>query len=127
MRLSELPNFFRVGSQLTELQKINLSNNNLFNGRKVFEILSQLHNLRRLNLSHNALNGCLDELAGTIVTLEELRLDSNQLTALPANVGRWKSLKVFTASDNSLQGTPPPPPLSDHDLSSPCSLASRSL
>jgi leucine-rich repeat protein SHOC2 len=105
MRLAELPNFFDIGSQLTELLEINLSNNNLFNGRKVFEILSQLQKLRRLNLCHNSLNGCLDELAGNIITLEELRLDSNQLTALPTNVGRWKALKIFTANDNSLQGT----------------------
>lgn len=38
MRLAELPNFFEIGPELTILVDVNLSNNNLFNGRKIFEV-----------------------------------------------------------------------------------------
>lgn len=66
--------------------------------------MSQFPKLKRLNLSNNYLNGCLDGLAGNIITLEELRLDSNQLTSLPTTVRNWKHLKIFSVSDNNLQG-----------------------
>lgn len=42
-------------------------------------------------------------MAGSISTLEELRLDSNQLTSLPSSIQNWKILKIFTASENSIQ------------------------
>lgn len=46
----------------------------------------------------------MPDIAGDLNLLEELRLDTNHITSLPATVAHWTHLKVLTASGNSLTG-----------------------
>jgi hypothetical protein len=76
------------------------------------KVLSQLTGLKKLNLSFNCLNGVLSETLGTMLSLEVLHLDNNQITGFPTNTDGWTNLKTLTASENSIRGTsdfsPPP-------------------
>lgn len=111
MRLSELPSFFRQdnslsASTLSHILDLNLSNNNLFNQRNLFQIISLFSNLQKLNLSSNSLNGILDDMIGSFHALEELQLQHNQITGLPPSVRHWKCLQLLNVSDNCLVRIP---------------------
>jgi hypothetical protein len=134
MRLSVMPNIFEVNEDLLNLVDVNLSRNQLFNGNKVFQVsdssflldllsnclslclfltlcaqvLSQLTGLKKLNLSFNCLNGVLSDTLGTMLSLEVLHLDNNQITGFPTNTDGWTNLKTLTACENSIRGTPSP-------------------
>ena len=58
--------------------------------------------LRRLNLNSNKLDG-LPELEG-LVSLEELTLTKNHLTALPASIGTLQNLRKFEFMYNKIEG-----------------------
>jgi Leucine-rich repeat (LRR) protein len=106
LKLVSLPEASGFLYELQSLTDVNLSKNNLFNNEEVFVILSQLSALRRINLSENFLNGTLPDSIGSLSYLEELRMDLNQLVALPPTISQLTALRVLTISDNSLKSLP---------------------
>jgi leucine-rich repeat protein SHOC2 len=106
MKLAELPLLDVFETQLTQLTDLNLSRNKLFNGDDLFEALLNLRHLKKLNVSDNCLNGPLSPHACELTRLEELRLDANRVTALPADSGAWVALRVLSASNNMLVTLP---------------------
>lgn len=105
---SFLPEDLAASKEVRErIVDLNLARNQLFNSDSVFLVLQRLENLRRLAIPNNHLNGSLSELAGSLVHLEELDLDGNQLTRLPDSCENWTKLRVFSAGNNSLLTLPP--------------------
>ncbi|OAD58387.1 Protein flightless-1 [Eufriesea mexicana] len=112
---------------LTNLQELDLSQNNL---PRVPDALYSLSNLRRLNLSDNqitelsttielwvkleTLNICRNKLSAIpaslckIVTLRRLYLNDNRLDfeGIPSGIGKLSSLQVFSAANNHLEMIP---------------------
>lgn len=111
-------------TQLVHIKELNLARNKLFNGDMLFQVrqaeddvcsksincsilgqaLVNLKQLKKLNVSENCLNGPLSRHACELTALEELHLDTNRLSSLPADCSAWASLRVLTVSDNCLQG-----------------------
>ncbi|CAM9338028.1 unnamed protein product, partial [Ectocarpus sp. 12 AP-2014] len=106
-RLGFLPEEIRERPEMACLTNLNLSRNQLFNSDHVFGILLGLKNLKKLDLTDNFFNGVLSAAAGRLRELEELRLDVNQITELPAAVDMWTELRVFSISHNALTVLPP--------------------
>jgi len=98
-QLTTLPEWL---GQLTQLQSLNLSHNQL---TALPESLGQLTHLRSLNLSRNQLTA-LPEWLGQLTQLRWLNLDSNQLTALPEWLGQLTHLQSLSLSDNRLPSLP---------------------
>ncbi|CAM9471754.1 unnamed protein product, partial [Hapterophycus canaliculatus] len=101
-RLGFLPEEIRERPEMACLTDLNLSRNQLFNSDHVFGVLVCLKNLKKLDLTDNFFNGVLSVTAGKLRELEELRLDVNQITELPAAVDMWTELRVLSLSHNAL-------------------------
>ena len=81
----------------TDIQKLDLSNNNL--GGSLQAEVRQLQNLKVLNLSNNHFAGVPAEI-GQLKNLEELNLSNNQITGLPYELGKLSNLKVLDLRGN---------------------------
>jgi len=81
----------------TDIQKLDLSNNNL--GGSLQAEVRQLQNLKTLNLSNNHFAGVPAEI-GQLKKLEELNLSNNQITGLPYELGNLSNLKVLNVRGN---------------------------
>ena len=98
-QLTALPEWL---GQLTQLQKLNLSHNQL---TALPEWLGQLTQLQKLNLSHNQLTA-LPEWLGQLTQLQDLNLVENQLTALLESLGQLTQLQRLNLSHNQLTALP---------------------
>ena len=98
-KLSELPESL---GQLTQLQSLNLSRNQL---TALPDWLGQLKQLQSLNLSGNQLTA-LPEWLGQLTQLQTLNLYYNQLTMLPESLGRLKHLRSLWLTGNRLRTFP---------------------
>ncbi len=98
-KLTELPESL---GQLTQLQSLDLANNQL---AALPEWLGQLTQLQSLNLADNQLTA-LPESLGQLAQLQTLSLSSNQLTALPESLGQLKQLQTLDLSRNRLTTLP---------------------
>ena len=121
-------NLYKLGIEseyipgLRSIISINLSKNNLFDSAELFNVsysvkfvrftiirfqtLAQLPSLTQLNLSENYLNGFLDSSAGKLVSIRDINLDSNQITALPSSIGGWVGIQRFSIAFNSISELP---------------------
>lgn len=81
----------------TDIQRLDLSNNNL--GGSLQAEVRQLKNLKVLNLSNNHFAGVPAEI-GQLKNLEELNLSNNQITGLPYELGNLSKLKVLDLRGN---------------------------
>ncbi len=97
--LTELPESL---SQLSQLEKLDLSGNRL---TMLPESLSQLTQLQSLDLSSTQL-ATLPEWLGQFTQLRSLRLSRNQLKTLPELVGRLVQLQSLQVYDNKLTELP---------------------
>jgi Leucine-rich repeat (LRR) protein len=97
--LTELPDLLW---QLTQLTKLNLSDNQLMS---LPDSLGQLTQLTKLNLSDNQLMS-LPESLERLTQLTELDLSSNQLTSLPESIGQLRSLLSLQLMYNHLSSLP---------------------
>ncbi len=86
----------------TDIQKLDLSNNNL-DGSLQAEV-RQLQNLKVLDLSNNQFTGVPAEI-GQLKNLEILNLSNNQLTGLPHELGNLSNLKVLDLRGNNYAPT----------------------
>jgi len=100
-KLTELPESL---AQLTQLQSLNLFNNQL---TALPESLGQLKQLQSLDLSRNQL-AALPESLGQLTQLQSLNLSSNRLTALPESLGQLTQLESLNLSGNRLTALPEP-------------------
>ncbi len=82
----------------TEIEELNLSDNNL-EGALQAEV-RHLQNLKVLNLSNNQFTGVPAEV-GQLKNLEVLDLSNNQLTGLPHELGNLSNLKVLNLRGNN--------------------------
>jgi Leucine-rich repeat (LRR) protein len=98
-QLVTLPEWF---PGLQSLQVLNLSNNRL---ETLPESLVNLNNLQSLNLTNNQLTS-LPEGLGEIANLESLHLFSNELKILPDSLGQLIKLKVLDLTKNKLEKLP---------------------
>lgn len=103
-KLNDLSVFYASINALQSLRELDLSFNNLFETEIIFHTLSQVTNLSKINLSNNCLNGQVTVAAGKFVNLEELNISTNQLKSLSASIISWKSIKKFQASNNLFNG-----------------------
>ena len=117
-------------SNLTELDKLALSNNQLTgeipsevaNLPKLTELtlsnnrlsgnippeLGNLASLKGMNLSRNQLNGPIPSELGGLASLQSLRLSDNELSgAIPSELGNLSSLTSLILSNNGLNGPIP--------------------
>lgn len=81
----------------TDIQKLDVSNNNL--GGSLQAEVRQLQDLKVLNLSNNHFAGVPAEI-GQLKNLEELNLSNNQITGLPYELGNLSNLKVLDLRGN---------------------------
>lgn len=81
----------------TDIQRLNLSDNNL--GGSLQAEVRQLQNLKALDLSNNHFAGVPAEI-GQLKNLEELNLSNNQITGLPYELGNLSKLKVLDLRGN---------------------------
>jgi internalin A len=99
-QLTALPEWL---GQLTQLQSLNLS----FNGLTALpEWLGQLTQLQSLGLSHNRLTA-LPESLGQLTQLQKLVAFFNKLDTIPKGIGRLAKLKELSVSCNQLTSVPP--------------------
>lgn len=106
LALTTVPEEITQRPELARLTSLDLSRNQLFNSHEIFPMLATLNSLKNLDLSRNFLNGTLSNALQDLTQLESLRLDENQLQALPAEVGGWMRLKHFSAAHNQLVTLP---------------------
>ena len=93
-------------SNLTELDKLALPNNQLTAG--IPSDLGGLSKLTELNLSNNRLSGNIPPELGNLARLKGMTLTRNQLTgAIPTELGDLASLQSLRLSDNQLSGAIP--------------------
>jgi Leucine-rich repeat (LRR) protein len=97
--LTELPE--SIG-QLTQLEKLNIKNNQLI---KLPESLGQLTLLQSLNCSKNQLTK-LPESICQLTQLQELDLSYNRLTTLPESLGKLTLLQSLNLCKNQLRTFP---------------------
>lgn len=93
-------------SQLTSLQKLRLSINNMSDAGMPWEELASLQSLAVLALDSNKLTllpPCLSQLT----RLQKLTAEHNQIAQLPAAVGALTSLRALTLRGNRLTALPP--------------------
>jgi Leucine-rich repeat (LRR) protein len=82
----------------TDIQRLDLSNNNL--GGSLQAEVRQLQSLKVLNLNNNHFAGVPAEI-GQLKNLEELNLSNNQITGLPYELGNLSNLKVLNLRGNN--------------------------
>ncbi len=99
LRLTELPE--SIG-QLTQLQSLDLSNNQL---TALPKSIGQLTQLRSLVLTNNQLTW-LPETIGQLTQLRSLVLTNNKLTKLPKSIGRLTQLQSLDLADHQLTKLP---------------------
>ncbi len=88
--------------QLTQLQSLDLSRNQLM---ALPESLGQLMQLRSLDLSHSQLTA-LPKWLSQLTRMLSLNLSNNQLTALQESLGQFTQLQLFNLSNNQLTVLP---------------------
>ena len=93
--MKKIPNY---AFNKTDIQKLDLSNNNL--GGSLPAEVRQLQKLKTLNLSNNHFAGIPAEV-GQLKNLEELNLSGNQITGLPYELGNLSNLKVLNLRGNA--------------------------
>src|ERR1022692_484455 len=98
-RLTELPESL---GQLTQLQSLDLSNNQL---TMLPEWLCQLTQLQSLNLSRNQFKAVPESL-GRLAQLQSLDLSDNQLATLPEWLCQLTQLQSLNLSKNQFKGVP---------------------
>ena len=99
VKLIELPESL---FQLTQLQTLDLSENQL---TELPESLFQLTQLQTLDLSENQLTE-LPESLGQLTQLQTLDLSENQLTELPESLGQLTQLRSLDIRNNQLTSLP---------------------
>ena len=97
--LTELPDSL---GQLTHLQSLDLSNNQL---TEIPDWLGQLTQLQSLNLSHNRLTTLPDAL-GNLHRLTSLMVFSNEIRVLPEWIGQLADLEELKLDDNAFTELP---------------------
>jgi len=97
--LTELPPEI---SSLTELYSVNLGSNQLSS----LPNLSLSTKLAVLDLSHNNFTEFPDICHADLSHLSELKLNANQIEAIPSDINVLSSLKVFDISENKLKAVP---------------------
>ena len=88
--------------QLTQLQSLNLDNNQL---TALPPEIGQISQLQSLNLDHNKLTD-LAPWIGQLTQLQKLYLHGNQLTALPPEIGQLSQLRLLSLGNNQLTALP---------------------
>jgi internalin A len=88
--------------QLTQLQQLDVSDNQL---SALPEALDQLTQLRLLNVSINQL-GALPESLGQLTQLQQLDVGGNRLSALPESLGQLTQLQQLDVSHNQITTLP---------------------
>ncbi|KAF9664412.1 hypothetical protein SADUNF_Sadunf16G0016300 [Salix dunnii] len=93
-------------SELTHLNKIDLSNNQLHG--TIPESLGKLTRLKTLNLGFNLLSGQIPPTLGNLEALETLDLQANFLNdSIPPSLGKLMNLTTLSLSYNMLSGRIP--------------------
>ncbi|HEX9991123.1 MAG TPA: COR domain-containing protein [Chloroflexia bacterium] len=100
-QLTQLP---REIGQLTNLQNLRLNGNQL---SQLPPEIGQLTNLRALILGNNQLAQLPPEI-GQLANLQELHLGNNQLSQLPPEIGQLTNLESLYLYDNTTLLSPPP-------------------
>ena len=88
--------------QLSSLQTLDLSDNQL---ASVPEALGQLSSLQSLELTNNQL-ASVPEALGQLSSLRTLLLDNNQLASVPEALGQLSSLRTLWLDNNQLASVP---------------------
>ncbi|KAJ6304511.1 hypothetical protein OIU77_018219 [Salix suchowensis] len=92
--------------KLTQLQTLNLGYNQL--SRKIPPALGNLKALETLDLSNNQLHGTIPESLGKLTRLKTLYLQTNFLNdSIPSSLGNLKNLTTLSLSNNMLSGRIP--------------------
>lgn len=102
MKLTELPELPEWLGQLTQLQSLDLSRNQL---TALPKWLGQLTQLQSLNLSRNGLME-LPEWLGQLTRLQLLNFSNNHLMALPKWLGQLTQLQSLDLASNQLRVLP---------------------
>lgn len=104
LKLNDLNIFYDSINALQFLRELDLSYDNLFETEIIFHALSQLTNVSKINLSNDCRNGQVIFAAGNFVNLEDLNISTNQLASLSTSIMSWKSMKKIQASNNLFIG-----------------------
>ena len=99
LKLRELPEAI---ASLTQLQRLDLDNNQL---RELPEVIASLTQLQRLDLSNNQLTE-LPEAIASLTQLQQLNLSNNQLTELPEAIASLTQLRELYLYNNQLTELP---------------------
>lgn len=82
---------------------LNLKGNKL---KRFPEIISQVNTLEKLDISNNNISSIEDDAFANLEYLEELDLSFNELTYLPASIGKLTRLKRLNLSGNKIASLP---------------------
>lgn len=89
--------------QLTSLQHLDLSRNEITSHWLNSDIFSDLHQLKYLDLSYNRISRIDPTTFQSLVQLETLSLQRNELSQIPSTIGHLVSLISLDLSFNTLQ------------------------
>ncbi len=88
---------------VTKCNNLNIKGNKL---EKFPKIISQITTLEKLNLSENNISSFSDDALFDLENLLELDLSYNELTYLPSSIGKLKKLKKLNLSGNKISSLP---------------------